>query len=476
MPKLPDPTLELSPQMPENQPPAPVKALPSDIKKPVLGILVPLVAAVILGLAGFFITKTFILPRLSKQVVTLIYWGLWEPKEIMAPVIANYEASHPGVKIDYQMQSKTDYRERLQSILARKGTQNAPDIKNMPDIMRIHQTWMPMFASEMEPAPADILSSDEFDKTFYKDALAGITSGGKVLGVPLMTEGLGLFVNNEILAATDSGIPATWDDLRKTAFSLTKWDEKGRITRSGMAMGTTNNVTFWPDILALLMLQNSVDLTKPNATVDARGRNLGADALRFYTIFTTQDRIWDKTLPPDIVAFATEKAAMMIAPSWQVHEIVVLNPKLDFSVHPVPQLTSQRRITWSSAWVEGVSKNSKYKKQAWEFLKYLSSQESLQTMYTESAKVRPFGEIYPRRDMVQSLSGAKYVESFVKQAEFGRSWYMAARTGDNGINDEIIAYYADAVNGIVDKQMIPEAAIETVALGVKQVLTKFGVK
>ena len=97
-------------------------------------------------------------------------------------------------------------------------------------------------------------------------------------------------------------------------------------------------------------------------------------------------------------------------------------------------------------------------------------------MYTEAAKIRPFGEIYPRRDMAQSLSAAKYVEPFVKQTEFGRSWYMAARTGDNGINDEIIAYYADAINGIVDKQMTPEAVIETVAQGVKQVLTKFGVK
>jgi ABC-type glycerol-3-phosphate transport system substrate-binding protein len=468
MPKLPDPTLEAGPHLFENQVP-PIANI-SDIKKPNLGILIPVAAAIILGLAGFFITKLLILPRLSKQAVTLTYWGLWEPNEIMAPVIAKYESSHPGIKINYQMQSKTDYRERLQSILARR------DAQNMPDIMRIHQTWMPMFVSEMEPAPAETFSVDEFGKSFYQEALSEVVVGGKVMAVPLMTEGLGLFVNNEILAATDSGVPVTWDDLRKTAFSLTKWDEQGRIVRSGMAMGTTNNVAFWPDILALLMLQNSVDLTKPNATIDARGRNLGADALRFYTIFTTQDRIWDKTLPPDIVAFATGKVAMMIAPSWQVHEIAVLNPKLDFSVHPVPQLTSQRQITWSSAWVEGVSKNSKYKKQAWEFLKYLSSQESLQTMYTEASKVRPFGEIYPRRDMVQSLSGSKYAGVFAKQTEFAKPWYMAARTGDKGINDEIISYYEDAINGIVEKQASPEAVIETVALGVKQVLTKFGVK
>jgi len=466
MPKLPDPTLGINP-VSEISAPAPVASV-EDVKKPWgLGILVPIVVAIVLGLAGFFLAKFFILPRFTKQAITLTYWGLWEPAEVMSPVVAKYESIHPGIKINYQMQSKTDYRERLQSVLARKEG---------PDIMRIHQTWMPMFGSELEPAPADILSVDEFNKSFYKDSLADITLGGKVMAVPLMVEGLGLFINNEILAATDSGVPTTWDDLRKTAFALTKWDEKGRIIQSGMAMGTTNNISSWPDILALLMLQNSVDLSKPNATIDARGRNLGADALKFYTIFATKDRIWDKTLPPDIVAFATGKVAMIILPSWQVHEIMALNPKLDFSIYPVPQLTSQRRMSWSSAWVEGVSKNSKYKKQSWEFLKYLSSQESLQTLYTEAAKTRFFGEIYSRRDMAQSLFTAKYVEPFVQQAEFGRSWYMASKTQDNGINDEIIAYYEDAINGIVDKQLAPEAAIETVAQGVKQVLTKFGVK
>ena len=44
--------------------------------------------------------------------------------EVMAHVIAKYESSHPNIKINYQMQSKTDYRERLQSILARRDAQN----------------------------------------------------------------------------------------------------------------------------------------------------------------------------------------------------------------------------------------------------------------------------------------------------------------------------------------------------------------
>ena len=43
--------------MPENQQPIPIKASASDIKKPALGILVPVAAAIILGLAGFFYYK-----------------------------------------------------------------------------------------------------------------------------------------------------------------------------------------------------------------------------------------------------------------------------------------------------------------------------------------------------------------------------------------------------------------------------------
>src|SRR3989338_1947535 len=97
MPKLPDPTLGPISNLPENQPPPTAKV--TDIKKPNLGILVPIAAAVILGLAGFLFTKLLILPRLAKQAITLTYWGLWEPNEIMAPVIAKYESNHPGVKI-----------------------------------------------------------------------------------------------------------------------------------------------------------------------------------------------------------------------------------------------------------------------------------------------------------------------------------------------------------------------------------------
>lgn len=479
MPKLPDPTIfpqpepspvsPSGPSVPSNSSPPPSKpSLPiADIKPSPFRFAAPLLIALFLGLLGFVITRFVILPRLRPPTITLVYWGLWEPDTVLKPAIDKYESGRPNIKINYQMQSKQEYRERLQSALARGEG---------PDIMRLHNSWMPMLSSELAPAPAEILSFDEFSRNFYPAATSDLVRQNAPVAVPLMTDGLGLFVNNDLMAATTSAVPTNWDDFRKLAFALTVRDERGAIVRSGAAMGTTNNITHWPDILAILMLQNSVDLKNPDAAIDAQGRNLGADALRYFTIFAKEDRIWDESMPQDITAFATGKVAMILAPSWQAHEILAQNSQLDFSIHPIPQLTSQRRINWASYWADAVSRHGKNQKQAWEFLKYLSSPEALQLMYTEAAKIRAFGEPYPRRDMADTLKTAKYVAPYITQSESAKSWYMNSRTFDNGINDEIISYYNDAINAIHQKKAEPEQAISTVAKGVDQVLMKYGIK
>lgn len=500
MPKFPDPTLDTSikrpvasgevpivaappqkvtpvsnPPVPSNPPSAgvnPSLASPADIRRSPFSFLGPLLAIIGVVGGGFLLTRYLILPLFNRQpkseMITLTYWGLWESPNILQSAISKFEADHPNIKINYQMQSKQEYRERLQSALARGEG---------PDIMRLHATWMSMFADQLLPATQQQFGIDEFNQNFYPVMTKDLVKNNAVSAVPLMIDGLGLYVNNEIFKESAATIPANWNDFRKIAFSLTQRDSQGRITRSGAAMGTTGNVTHWPDILAVLLLQNSVDLANPNATINAQGRNLGADALRFYTIFTTEDRIWDETLPSDIAAFANGKVAMIIAPSWEVFQIQQLNSKLDFSIHPIPQLTSQRQINWASYWVEAVSKHTKYPSEAWQFLKYLSSSEALQIVYAEASKSRAFGEPYPRKDMANLLDKANYVKPFIASVPSSQSWYMSSATGDNGINDEIISYYRDAVNSIIGtKRSSPEEAIKTAALGVSQVLAKYGVK
>jgi len=417
--------------------------------------IVLLVLSILTG--GVFAFFKFLLPRFAKpQEVTLTYWGLWEEENIINEAISEYQKTHPNVKITYVFQSPRDYRERLQSALARGEG---------PDIFRFHNTWVPMFKTELSPVPASVFDAASFESAFYPVARNDLRQGNSYVGVPLEIDGLGLFVNEDIFRAAGKSFPKTWDELRQTALELTVKDSQGKIQIAGIALGRTENVDHWSDILGLMMLQNGVDLTNPTGI-------LAEDALTYFTIFSEKDQVWDQTLPPSTTAFATGRLAMYLAPSWRVFEIKKANPNLSFTVVPVPQL-QQTNVTWASYWVEGVSKKSAFEKEAWEFVKYLSSKETLAKLYQNAAKTRLFGEPYSRTDMSAQIKEDQYAGAFVTQATAARSWYLASRTFDNGINDKMIKYFEDAVNAVNQGQSA-EKALQTLNMGVSQVLSQYG--
>lgn len=433
--------------------------------KPPKRILIFLGVLVLISFLGVIVIRV-ILPRLQKpESITLVWWGLWEDSSIVTPLIEEYQSSHPNVKITYVKNAKEDYRERLTNELSKEGG---------PDIFRFHNTWVPMFREHLAPLPASVMSSSEFSQTYYPVVSSDLTVGTSIVGLPLGFDGLGLFINEELFEKAGKSPPRLWDELRETARFLTTRDEFGSILESGIALGRTENVDNWQDILALMMLQNGADLTRPTG-------KLAEDALKFFSAFSSQDRVWDETLPPSTQAFANAKVAMIIAPSWRVFEILAVNPSLNFKVVPVPQLPKldefSADVTWASYWVEGVSQASQNKDQAWEFLKFISSYDSLAKLYTNASRLRAFGEPYPRVDMASLISDDPKVGAFVLQGQASRSWYLASRTfdGPTGINSQVSKYYEDAVNGLNDRGSAA-ALLETVSQGVPAVLSQYGIR
>src|SRR3989344_6434999 len=200
----------------------------------------------------------------------ITWWGLWEEESTVAPLIAEYQTKNPKVKITYIKQSQQDYRERLTNAQA-KGTG--------PDIFRFHNSWVPMFRQELDALPTEIIPAAEYSQTFYPVAASDLTYGAGIVGIPLMYEGLALFINENIFSAAGKAPPTTWDELRTTALELTVKDEDGAIVRSGVALGRTENVDHWQEILGLMMLQNGVRLSNPTG-------KLAEDAITFFTIFS----------------------------------------------------------------------------------------------------------------------------------------------------------------------------------------------
>jgi len=390
--------------------------------------------------------------------ITLKYWGLWEPENIISQIIEDYQTANSHITIQYTRQSPKDYRERLQSALAEGDG---------PDIFRWHNTWLPMLKTDLSPVPDSVYSASDFATYFYPIVKQNVFATNQYYGIPLEFDALALYVNEDIFAADSTlKVPTTWDNLRKTAFKLKQIDPNTKeLIRGGVALGTTSNIDHFSDILGLMILQNGGDPGEPDT-------DAVTSALKFYTFFTAQDKSWSDNLPNSTYAFATEKVAMIIAPSWRALEIKQLNPQLNFKLYSVPQL-SDTNITWATYWIEGVSKKSAHSLAAWEFLKYLSSKEVLTKMYTLASQTRLFGEPYPRQDMAADLQQDPFVGAVLSQALAAQSWPMASRTFDNGLNDRIIKYYQDAINSY-HQDLAERNITQALSQGVTQVLSQYG--
>ncbi|MGI5828148.1 MAG: ABC transporter substrate-binding protein [Patescibacteria group bacterium] len=389
----------------------------------------------------------------SKTEVTLTYWGLWEPSNVMEEIFNSYQQDNPHIKINYVQQSIKDYRERLQSTLASGQG---------PDIFRYHNTWLPMLKNELQPDTSNSINLSQYFPVVKKD----VSLGGETFGVPIGFDSLALFYNRNMLLKAGESAPTTWDELLSTAKKLTVYDDQNRIQIAGAALGTTNNIDHFSDILGLMLLQNGADPGNPSD-------KMAEDTLRFYTLFTTREKVWDETLPPSTYAFATEKVAMIFAPSWRIFEIKEMNPTLEFATTSVPQLPGEK-IAWATYWVEGVSRRSKNATEAWKLLGYMSQDENLTKLYTTQSNSRLFGELYPKQSLALSVKDDPLIGAFVSQGEYAKSWFLASRTFDNGLNDQTIKYYEDAVNSILNGSQ-PGQILTTLTKGVKQVLTKYSV-
>lgn len=389
----------------------------------------------------------------ARTQAELTYWGLWEPTAVVDQVITDYQQSHPGVKITYVQQSPKDYRERLQSALAAGSG---------PDIFRFHNTWVPMLKTELDNVPKGAINLDEYFPVVAQD----LKVGTETVGIPLMFDSLALYYNPRLFNEAGKTVPTTWEEVRETAIDMTVSNSQGKIQTAGVALGTTNNVDHYSDILGLMLLQNGANPAKPTG-------QLAEDALRFYSLFSETDRVWDQTLPASTYAFATEKVAMILAPSWRAFQIKEINPDLQFRTAPAPQLPGAE-VAWATYWVEGVSRRSKNTQAAWEFLKYLSSDEVLTKLYASQANTRMFGELYPKKSLAATIESDPVAGAFVKQGEIAESWYLCSRTFDNGINDRIIKYYEDSINAVLGGTP-PKEALVPVASGVSRVLSQYGV-
>lgn len=456
------------------------EAAKPEAKKPFPKILLLIPAVILLIAAVVAVMKYFGAKNIKNGQVVLNYWGLWEDASIMEGVIADFEVKNPGIKINYTKNQKINYRSRLQGRLAKD-----PTTEEVPDVFRVHSSWLPMFKTDLAKVPSDVAKNIGIETDFYDVFKRDLKSGANYMAVPLMYDGLALFYNKDLMEAIAVKPPRTWWDLKTTAEKLTVKTDTGVIRVAGAALGMADNVDHWSDVVALLMRQMGADVWKDDATNNKKIE----EVLTFYTNFKNSYGVWDESFPDSTTSFASGKLGFYFAPSWRVFNLEEMNPGLRYEIVTVPQLPTLENVPidqevpeenltnihWATYWAEGVNTKSKKQAEAWKFLEFLTAKESLQKMYTAAAQMRKFGEIYPRKSMAEAISGEAKIKPFLAAANLAQSGVMASRTFDEGLNDELSAYFKDAINSILFGNTTAAKAVENLRNGITQVNNKYKV-
>ena len=280
-----------------------------------------------------------------------------------APLLAcfrRYEATHRGIRIDYQQVS---YRDYLQTALIARVSRSPADIYNLYSI------WAPQLVGvgALALPPPDV---ERFVRAAYTPAtLAAATIGGRLYGVPSAVSVYQLVYNRRLLAAAGfRAPPRTWAQLETVGAALTRRNAQGNIVRAGFAYGqTTANVAhaFYAQMYAAGVAP---------FTPDGRGTNLrSATAARVVAQQAALFRRGITGYGVKVDNFGGGAVAMTIMANWQKSALAAaFGDRFDSEVGVAPLPTDGPGGTMLYSFFWGVDAASPAKRQAWDLIRWLN--------------------------------------------------------------------------------------------------------
>jgi len=408
------------------------------MRKTLIGAIIILLVAVAVG--AYFIYSRPVEPEITKssppvatssQKIKLTYavhWsnleqrnGIYNPdgtlkSKGLRQYLNEYSTLHPEIEFDIKVIPYTEYADTLKVL---------SDADLSPDIYQIYSPWGVSYVRNgiLDNPPAEI--KDDIIENYV--SLAGVTINGEIWGIPTEINDYALLYNKDLFkkaglvdASGNILYPQTWAELTETAVKLAKKDAKGNITQYGIAfLGEDWQVV---DPFLSLLLSNggkylSADLKKSLFNSPEGVTALEAELALFKNGATD--------INGNFFDFKDGKVAMVIAPPWTKSTFQIAfgdNFESSVGVAPFPPLKDQATLSYS--WFMGVMNKSQHKAEAWEFLKWLTTDVQPETNTTRYGDLltNTIGAIPSRRIDFEShkeILGDFFTKVYVDQMKYG---------------------------------------------------------
>ncbi|MDO8584528.1 MAG: extracellular solute-binding protein [bacterium] len=381
----------------------------------------------------FVLVFTGVIPGLRKDItankVALSMWGVFDAPDAFSAVINAYKAQAPNVSIAYKQFAPEDYeRELVNALAAGKG----------PDMFMAHNTWLPKHYDKMLPLTGESLPIATFRNLFPRVVEQDFAPDGLIYALPLYVDSLALFYNKDAFDNAGRAVPPkNWEQVNALIPKLRAIDRSGKITKAAVAIGgSPKSINRATDLLSLIMMQGGAPMVSEGFG-GAQFAVKGAAGLDFYTQFVDPKSplyTWNDQLHYSLDAFAEGSVAMMFNYQYNIAALKQKNPFLMFGVAGMPQpRTAANRVDYANYFGLAVSGRSRNAAAAWDFIKFLTTNENVSAAY-----LRANGHAPALRVLIDAQSDESDAGVFARQALTARSYPQIDNTEVERVMGELI--------------------------------------
>jgi multiple sugar transport system substrate-binding protein len=328
----------------------------------------------------------------ASVTVTLSGWSAGQDEDnLLKQVVANFEKSHPNIKVDYSV-INGDYATAMTSRFA---------AHNPPDVFYVDSSLAPTWAQQGVLQPLNsYVRSTKYDTTkFYPGLLSAFKSGNTIYGFPKDWSPLAMEINTGILGQAKGTTPTNWSQLTATA---------QKIKASGALPSGAVPICLSPDWARLLpfVFQNKGSLANVQSPLVAQAVNYYVGLIKSGLAKT----------PTDLgvgwcgEALGKEKAAIIFEGNWLLPYMKTTFPNTRYGVFKMIKNKTGGNLGFTVSY--SMSKDAKNKAAAWTLLSWLTSK-------TGQAQWTSLGLALPSRSDVKAIGGR---QAFLAAAPFSKGW------------------------------------------------------
>ena len=395
----------------------------------------------------------------TKRTVNIIWKS--GPSKWIEDTVKSYEEKYPGRKINLQFVGGTDADYYTKLLLLLK-TDNSLDIifedsfllKNMVDAGLL--------------APLNEITKWSEWENFYPAFRDSSTINGNLYGVPISTDVRGIFYNKNIFRKAGIEIPwqpKNWQEIINTAEKIKKYDKS--IIPFSLNVAANGEQTTMQTLQMLLYGTDSPLFKDGKWVVKSKGL---LDSLTFIA------DIFRKGLGPRLSLVMNKQYNTLIFENIAVDQQVAIfldgcwginfwkrnSPETikDYGFVRMPTEFGQKPgfISMSGGWLFAVSKKSKNKEAAIDFIKFAASKEN----YLKYSKYA--WELTPRKDVIDSPEFPKTLREFADFMEY--THFRPANSQYPIVSTNI----QKMVEAVAMQSQTPKHAMNTFADNIKRVL------